>query len=106
MFRVLAVLFLLLGVIALGSDLYSSLSADGNIHLTALGEWWSWIHKDSLLLLQPAVERHISPALWDPGIQTVLEWSAAVEFLMLAAVFWLLRRRKRRRRYDNLKSRR
>lgn len=105
MFRVLAVLFFVLGLIALGGDLYSSLLTDGAIRLAALGEWWAWIHRDSLLLLQPAIERHISLALWDPGIQTVLEWPAAVEFAVLGAVFWLLRRRKRRRRHDNLKFR-
>ncbi len=106
MFRALAVLFFLLGLTALAVDLYSSLSTDGVIRLAALGEWWAWIHRDSLLLLQPAVERHISPALWDPGIQTVLEWSAAGDFAGLGAIFWLLRRRKGRRRRGNLRFRR
>ena len=103
MFRALAVLFLLLGLIALAVDLYSSLSTDGIIHLAALGEWWAWIHRDSLLLLQAAVERHISPALWDPGIQTVLEWPAAADFAGLAAIFWLLHRWRRWRRRRRLK---
>ena len=102
MFRALAVLFFLLGLIALAADLYSSLLTDGIIRLAALGEWWAWIHRDSLLLLQPAVERHISPALWDPGIQTVLEWPAAADFAGLGAIFWLLhhliRRRRRRKK--------
>ena len=73
MLRVLAVLFVLLALIALAGDLYASLSADGVIRLRALGEWWASIHRDSLLLLQPAVERHITPEIWDPGIQTLLE---------------------------------
>ena len=98
MFRALAVLFLLLGLIALAVDLYSSLSTDGLIRLAALGEWWAWIDRDSLLILQPAVERHISPVLWDPGIQTVLEWPAVADFAGLGAIFWLLHRWKRRRR--------
>ncbi len=38
MFRALAVLFLLLGLIALAVDLYFSLSTDGLIRLAALGE--------------------------------------------------------------------
>ena len=98
MLRVLAVLFVLLALIALAGDLYASLSADGVIRLGALGEWWASIHRDSLLLLQPAVERHITPEIWDPGIQTLLEWPAAVEFAVLGAVFWLLYRWKRWRR--------
>jgi hypothetical protein len=105
MFRALAVLFLLLGLITLAVDLYSSLSTDGIIRLAALGEWWAWIHRDSLLVLQPAVERHISPALWDPGIQTVLEWPAAADFAGLGAIFWLLHRWGRRRRRRRLRFR-
>lgn len=105
MFRWLAVLFLLLAAAVLAGDAYVSLGDEGAFRLHALGEWWSWINLESLLLLQPAVERHISPALWDPGIQTVLEWPAAAEAAVLAAVFWLLRRRKPKRR-ENLKFRR
>ncbi len=104
MFRVLAILFFLLALAALAIDLYSSLSADGVIHLAALGEWWAWIHRDSLLVLQPAIERHLSPVLWDPGIQTVLEWPAVADLAGLGAIFWLLqflihRRRQRRLGY-------
>ena len=101
MFRVLSMLFFALGMIILAVDLYSSLTADGAPRLAALGEWWAWIHRDSLLLLQPAVERHISPVFWDPGIQTVLEWPLAIELAVLGTICWLLRRRKRQRRHDN-----
>ena len=97
MFRALAVLFILLGLIALAVDLYSSLSTDGLIRLAALGDWWFWIHPDSLQLAQAVVQRYISPALWDPGIQTLLEWPAAADFAGLGAIFWLLHRWKRRR---------
>jgi hypothetical protein len=97
-FRVLAALFLILGLVALGGDIYVSLTGDGVIRLQALGEWWAWIHRDSLLMLQPAIERHISPALWDPGIQTLLVWPAVADLVGLAAIFWLLSRIRRRRR--------
>lgn len=105
MFRWLAILFLLVTLGVLAGDLYVALTGDGAIRLHALGEWWSWIDRDSLLLLQPAIERHISPALWDPGVQTVLEWPAAADFGALAAICWLLRRRRPKRR-ENLKFRR
>jgi len=98
MFRALAVLFFLLGLIALAVDLYSSLSADGIIRLAALGDWWFRIHPDSLQLAQVVVQRYINPTLWDPGIQTVLEWPAAVDFAGLGAIFWLLHRWRRWRR--------
>jgi hypothetical protein len=104
MFRVLSILFFLAGLVVLAVDLYSNVTMDGTLRLAALGDWWAWIHRDSLLLLQPAVERHISPVLWDPGIQTILEWPLAVELGVLGAICWLLRRRKRPLRHDNLKS--
>jgi hypothetical protein len=92
MFRWLAILFFLLALITLGADIYLSFTEEGLVRLHALGEWWARIHLDSLLLLQPAIERHVSPAIWDPGIQTVLEWPAALDFAVPGAVFWLLRR--------------
>ena len=42
----------------------------------AAGQLWFDIHKDSLQLVQPAIERYILPALWDPVILTVLQWPA------------------------------
>ena len=98
MLRALAYLFLGVAAAVLATDVVSGV-ASGELRLSALGEWWAWIHRDSLLLLQPAVERHISPALWDPGIQTLLEWPAALEFAVLGGLFWALSfwRRTRRR---------
>ena len=96
--RILSLLFLFAAAVVAAVDLYASLSADGAVRLAALGEWWAWIHRDSLLLLQPAVERHISPALWDPGIQTLLEWPLAVELAVLGGLFWLLARWRGRSR--------
>lgn len=80
-----------LGLLGLGfliadvSGTAPRLDYDGT--LTSLGSWWFWLDKDSLQVLQPAVERHLSPALWDPGIQTLLEWPAALEFLVLGGLF-------------------
>ena len=102
MFRLLAILFLVLALAALAGDLYLSTQGDGVIRLGALGEWWARIHQESLLLLQPAVERHLSPELWDPGVQTVLEWPAVVDFAVPALVFWLIHRFFRWRRYRRL----
>ena len=38
-----------------------------------LGKTWYEISPNSLLVLQPAVERHISEWLWNPVLQTILE---------------------------------
>ncbi|MEM6550478.1 MAG: hypothetical protein AAF713_22590 [Pseudomonadota bacterium] len=87
MLRLLGVILFGLGLVVLGADLWRHIGgAEPGFRLSALGEWWFWLHRDSLQLLQPAVERHLSPALWDPGIQTLLEWSAAIELLVLGAL--------------------
>ena len=65
--------------------------------LRALGWWWAEIHRDSLLLLQPAVERYLTPAIWDPGIQTLLEWPAAPQVIVLGVLLWWLGRRGARK---------
>ena len=66
----------------------------GRFALSALGEWWFWAHKDSLQVLQPAIERHVESWLpfpiWDPGVQTLLEWPFAVELAVLAGVFFVI----------------
>ncbi|MEX0696006.1 MAG: hypothetical protein WEB85_04455 [Dongiaceae bacterium] len=62
----------------------------------AAGQLWFDIHRDSLQLVQPAIERYILPALWDPVILTVLQWPAwavlGVPGLVLA---WLADRPRR-----------
>ena len=82
----------------LASDILGWLS-DGRIRLTSLGEWWFWAHKDSLQVLQPAVERHVETwlpfTIWDPGIQTLLIWPLVIELAALSAIFFLIARRRR-----------
>ena len=83
MLRLVGLVFLSLGVVVLVADV---LRAENGLRLSALGEWWFWLHPGSLQLLQPAIERHLSPALWDPGVQTLLEWPLAVELFALSGV--------------------
>ena len=87
MLRLLGAGFLALGVLVLVTDILSAGAEP--FRLTALGEWWFWLHPDSLQLLQPAIERHLSPALWDPGVQTLLEWPLAAELFALSGLCFL-----------------
>ena len=68
--------------------------AGGALHITTLGETWFSIHQNSLLLLQPAVERHLAVWLWDPVIQTVLERPTWLVLGILGAFLVLLGRKK------------
>jgi hypothetical protein len=88
MLRLMGAVFLLLGFVVLVSDILAA--GEQGFRLSALGEWWFWLHPDSLQLLQPAIERHLSPALWDPGVQTLLEWPLSVELFALSGLFFVL----------------
>jgi hypothetical protein len=98
--RVLAWLFLLATLVAAGAELIASLQAGTWTPLTA-GELWFKTHVYSLNLAQALIQRYVHPAIWDPGIVTVLLWPAWLVALIPALVLMLIGRRKpadRRRR--------
>lgn len=92
MLRALGAIVLLLALAVLASDLRPLVTGEGGVRLSALGEWWFWLDKDSLQVLQPAIERHLTPAIWDPGVQTILEWPLAIELGVLGGMLWVLGR--------------
>ena len=70
--------------------------ADSHISLTSVGDLWSRFHQNSLLLAQPAIERHVAPWLWQDLIQPYfLEQPACLYLVILGAIFVLLGRRKK-----------
>lgn len=70
--------------------------AGNEIFITKTGALWSNIHQTSLLLLQPAVERHIGPWLWQSVIQPgVLEQPSWLVLGIIGAAFMLLGRKKK-----------
>lgn len=83
-------------VVLTGASLLSDfISGEGALVLRPLGQYWFEISPNSLQLIQPAVERYLHPYLWDPLIQSVLTWPAAIVFGLLAALFlgsWFIRR--------------
>jgi hypothetical protein len=89
---IIAIATLALGLATLNYDVAKSLDAR-LLHATKLGELWYAVHPNSLLLLQPAVERHLAEWLWDPVIQTILEQPAWLVLGVLGAIFALLSRR-------------
>ncbi len=93
----IARIFGLAALAVLISDVMGWLS-DGRFGLSDLGSWWFWAHKDSLQVLQPALERHVEPwlpfSIWDPGVQTLLLWPLTAQLAVIAGVFYLLARRR------------
>jgi hypothetical protein len=64
-----------------------------------IGTVWASLHRDSLLLFQPAVERYLSVDLWQKVIQPFLLFPAAPVVLVIGLVFFMLGLRASHRRY-------
>ena len=88
MLRLLAIIFGGAGVAAGVADF----GRDGALRFADVGELWFMLHPNSLQLLQPAIERHLAPFLWDPVLLTILTLPAAPLFVGLAAAFGVLDR--------------
>ncbi|MFK7944660.1 MAG: hypothetical protein AB8B85_17375 [Paracoccaceae bacterium] len=69
-----ACLLLALGALALAAWIVADAMVLGNGDAwIATGLWWFQFHADSLQLLQPAIERHVSVWLFESVIQPLLE---------------------------------
>jgi hypothetical protein len=70
------------------------------------GQVWFDLHKDSLLLVQPAIERYLWTGLWNV-VETILTWPVWLVLGVPGLVLALLPRRRRRadskRRYFRTK---
>lgn len=94
--RLLGAVFFLISMIALIYDGTRMLGSEAGLDFTALGEHWFKLHPTSLNLAQAAIERHVSPFLWDPIIITILEAPAWVVFAILGFIFYMLGRRRKK----------
>jgi len=97
-FRLLAWGCIAFGVGILFYDLLPVIRENLPFKLTPLGKLWSDWHQESLLLLQPAIERHVAPWLWSDVIQPVLQAPAFVVFLIIGLILWLFTARWRNRK--------
>jgi len=91
--RLLGWLCFFAGLIIIGRDVIAWLDT-GSFHAIAIGELWFRLDPTSLEVFQPAVQRHIHPALWDWVIQPVLLWWAGLSALGLGFVLITLCRRR------------
>jgi ABC-type Fe3+ transport system permease subunit len=96
--RLIGWLLLLIGLALLAVDVKSAIIT-GSFAPQVLGQVWFAYSPDTLLLAQPAIQRHIHPFLWDPVIQSVLLcWAFAVFLVAGLLLLLLFRRREHRRR--------
>jgi ABC-type Fe3+ transport system permease subunit len=97
--RFLGWLLVLAGLVVLGRDLLLWWDT-GRFVPIVLGQLWYDLSPNTLQLAQPAIQRHVSPYLWDPIIQTILLWWAAAVFLVPGLILLALFRRREPRRFD------
>lgn len=100
LFAVLALLAFLVAAAALAAEIASFLGS-GRLLAKPLGQIWRELDKDSLLLLQPAVERYLTPWLWQRVLFPLLlqpPIAAAGAFAALGLALLLIARAFRRRR--------
>jgi len=68
--------------------------ANGALMFTPLGEVAYRVLGERYLLLQPAIERHIHPVLWDPVVlKLTLLPGSVVAFLLGIVLLWLGQKR-------------
>jgi hypothetical protein len=100
LFVLLAFAAFFLCAVALAAEVVG-LADTGKAFAKPLGQIWREQDKDSLLLLQPAVERYIHPWLWEKAMFPLLlqpPIAAAGAFAALGFVLMLVARLFRRRR--------
>jgi len=103
MTRILATLFFLLALTRAYFDWQVASYSGAAFRFQPIGQVWFDFHRNSLLSLQPGVERYLSPVIWEQAIGPMLLWPMALTLLGVAAFFTLLaiyqRRKKRATRF-------
>lgn len=95
-FRFLGFIILALGFILLVYD-GARYIANNKVDFTSVGYVWNSIHQDSLLKLQPLVERQVAPWVWQDVLQPYVLTQPAWAFLGVIGVLLMLIGRKKRR---------
>ena len=91
--RVLGFILIAAGFVGIVIDGTRSI-ANGTLMFTPLGEAAHRLFGERYLLLQPAIERHVHPLLWDPVVLNLtLLPASVVGFLLGVVLLWLGQKR-------------
>ena len=96
-FRLIGYLLALAGLGFLIVDGARSIAA-GELILTRFGQSWFDLDSASLNAAQALVQRYVHPYVWDPVIQTILQWPTFAVALGLSLLFVVIGRPRRRGR--------
>ena len=95
--RIIALLFALAGLAALGGDLWAW-QGTGSWRPQALGQLWFALDRESLNISQAAIQRHLHPFLWNDVIRPMLLWPVWIPPFAVALVLYAICRIRRRHR--------
>ena len=91
--RALGLILIAAGFVGIVIDGTRSI-ANGTVMFTPLGEAAFRVFGERYLLLQPAIERHVHPLLWDPIVLNLtLLPGSVVAFLLGVFLLWLGQKR-------------
>ena len=90
MLRFLGLLFLVAAALRTYFDWQSATNANETFVFQPIGQVWFDFNSNSLLALQPAIERYLSPVIWEKIIGPMLLWPMAPTLFGAAIVFGLL----------------
>lgn len=92
LFRIFAFLLLAAGFVAVVMDGARTM-ANGTLDYAKFGGTTFLLLGERFLLLQPAVERHLHPLLWDPVLLSLLVLPTSVVLLVLGFACYRIGRR-------------
>ena len=69
--------------------------ANGKFSITSVGDIWKQVHQTSLLKLQPAIEQHVPPWLWDAIKRFFFDAPVWAVLTVIGAILMLIGRKKR-----------
>jgi len=95
--RIIAWLLLAGAVFAAGRDGFVFLET-GEYSPILLGTVWANMHRESLLLVEPGIVRHVHPALWEDVVFPLLQAPAWVVGALCSLALGILARERTPRR--------
>lgn len=81
--RAAAIILLAVSATALGYDVYATWTS--GFRFLPIGELWFDLHRDSRLLIQPALERHVHEDLYFAVVEPVLRQQTAPATALVGA---------------------
>lgn len=88
-FKAIGYIFMAVALLRVWFDFSATTLQDREFRLAEAGAVWAGFHRESLLGLQPGVERYLAPWVWESVIAPVL-YTPLAPILAVLGVFFLI----------------